>query len=1287
MKKHYDTERKAINRQNRLKRKVTASLVQTLLRISDNNNGLEHKEENDDEHNEQHAVDNNNEDDDEEEVIAMNIEEEEEEEEEEEVEEDEGIGMMEHNNHDVDTASGEKQEDHNKCPQKNRAARSNKEKEEEQYCSSTTRLFEGSCHTLSDFANDFQYVLVSNKVNYTTRNQLSSLFAKFFQPENGPRPIKLPFIKRGGGYKFQSNLAHGAADTSSMAHYYQFGVCEDGCVVYEGPYKNCSVCPVCAKERWPQVKDVSRKVNKASIFYRSLITRIKALLKIRQPTFANILKDATRTKACHGDNFVSDLLHGSEPRRQLDDMHDKFLRKTLPASDVIEVSLLLGQFFDGAQIFKYTTSSFWPIVLTILNLPPNLRHSPDIGLFVCALNPTKKHKDKTAISNFLFRDWLIRELMFLYEGFTYRVDDRTYYIQARLVLHCLDTMALCPVIQCHGPQSLAGCALCRKSGTPSRSTSNGTTTARRRKKESIVLIGHRQYTPEDNVLRNYGQSSQPCPARFFDGAFTESDAEAYFKNAQGVIKPICVERKYHRSTTSFGDDNMQFIRKVCNEGAYYPFTERRLDVYRKRLLNRNLTAVNGQYGLWHFCKLPYADVERHLCWDPFHAIKGLIVHLVENLRGKRVTQYPIGMCKATRCHPSLYSCTEKKKKDTNKNSTWILTEGQQAHLDIWISALLIPTGSRNEFDLANMMSNFLMKPGITQMKFIACIFPAILLSITNVVILPQYFIGYIVCVSDIICKLISPVFDVDELDTLHKQVLEFISMHEGIFPPSESYFIIHELAEIPLFIRHFGPVRGWWTLFGERLLSTLKSFRAKGGRSYGKHIWQRYIEYDVSRLSNFLQNYVAVEENDIADYGGDDGDDDDNAEEIEEEEDIIAYEAIQFSYKLYKVLKMKDTILHLFEFRQLVIFLLSEVEDHFKDQAEALEHSFLYRAYWHFLHCKSHNRTNSLLPADFVEWIVSFNKYRGGDDGCEDYQHGMEEKRKHLLAGDDIPTLFDELLNLRVISFRNAVIGGIELRARGWECREKTPKKVHRYGMQSAGAYYKISNPLNRLRDHWSSKPCYSSWCKIETNVHKTHHDFGTFLSTQRGNIDDVWKKWTPNRQQLFAQVNAFMMIRLPSDKFLDRYPVVSLVCREAKKNNLQQKLFQCHYIPIEEEIRKKSTSKEGNKKLKSIEDTNMFYPFKLFANARDIVPTRVGCIGIDSCNAPVKAGHNYKNFVPRHGRTNRHQQVISRLLLIELDRYWTPIYEHLVKLPTEGIRFEDADDDNKFTLLTVMKK
>eukprot|EP00975_Prorocentrum_lima_P047935 10024066-Prorocentrum_lima.AAC.1 len=85
------------------------------------------------------------------------------------------------------------------------------------------------------------------------------------------------------------------------------------------------------------------------------------------------------------------------------------------------------------------------------------------------------------------------------------------------------------------------------------------------------------------------------------------------------------------------------------------------------------------------------------------------------------------------------------------------------------------------------------------------------------------------------------------LDELHKQVLEFISLHEAIFPPSESHFIIHELAEIPKFMKHYGPVRGWWTLFGERLLSTLKSFTPDGGRSFAKHIWQRYVEFDANR--------------------------------------------------------------------------------------------------------------------------------------------------------------------------------------------------------------------------------------------------------------------------------------------------------------------------------------------------------------------------------------------------------------------------------------------------------
>eukprot|EP00981_Chlorochromonas_danica_P015451 scaffold12116_cov167-Ochromonas_danica.AAC.1 len=58
-------------------------------------------------------------------------------------------------------------------------------------------------------------------------------------------------------------------------------------------------------------------------------------------------------------------------------------------------------------------------------------------------------------------------------------------------------MALCPLIRCQGPQAKAGCPLCRMPGV-SRKSGKGS---------NVVLIGHREYTDDNNVTRYYGQNN------------------------------------------------------------------------------------------------------------------------------------------------------------------------------------------------------------------------------------------------------------------------------------------------------------------------------------------------------------------------------------------------------------------------------------------------------------------------------------------------------------------------------------------------------------------------------------------------------------------------------------------------------------------------------------------------------------------------------------------------------------------------------------------------------------
>ena len=101
-------------------------------------------------------------------------------------------------------------------------------------------------------------------------------------------------------------------------------------------------------------------------------------------------------------------------------------------------------------------------------------------------------------------DFLCEELCKLYTGLEFTVNGQKYFIQARLILHILDTKAAEPVF---GFQSAAnskfGCPLCR-----------GVTGLYNGKK--CVLYGHRNYLPQLHWLRFFGQTGYCCPNGFYN---------------------------------------------------------------------------------------------------------------------------------------------------------------------------------------------------------------------------------------------------------------------------------------------------------------------------------------------------------------------------------------------------------------------------------------------------------------------------------------------------------------------------------------------------------------------------------------------------------------------------------------------------------------------------------------------------------------------------------------------------------------------------------------------------
>ncbi len=136
---------------------------------------------------------------------------------------------------------------------------------------------------------------------------------------------------------------------------------------------------------------------------------------------------------------------------------NEFKSKLVNVEDGKEVSLLLSVYNDRGQLFKRRTTSAWPLMVSILSLPPPLRIARGKGLFMLSLYTDKTH---TLVEKFVIEQ-LVNELNFLDNGIGMTVNDVHYFIQARLIVHCYDSREVESMLQIQGAGSNSGCSLCR----------------------------------------------------------------------------------------------------------------------------------------------------------------------------------------------------------------------------------------------------------------------------------------------------------------------------------------------------------------------------------------------------------------------------------------------------------------------------------------------------------------------------------------------------------------------------------------------------------------------------------------------------------------------------------------------------------------------------------------------------------------------------------------------------------------------------------------------------------
>jgi len=489
----------------------------------------------------------------------------------------------------------------------------------------------------------------------------------------------------------------------------EFHICPaKGCSAFVGNYSKNIYCNICQANRFLKCshRDCRNKnyhecthsfktrISNKSLFFRPVTSLIYELLKNESFLFAMNYTFQDRSKK----NKYMDCSDGSTYQKNLSQMVEKYHKKFNDTENKPEmINILLGQFYDGCMIYKKQYAVFWPLNIIILNLPPSYRIKLGIGMFLISVFTARM---KSNAEDFFLRSLYVGELLKLEEGILLTVNNRSFFVQVRMILTILDTIAVQDMLKCQTNQAYAGCFMCIHGE------------GYRGKLGRTVYIGHRGLTPLRHWLRYFGQTRKCCPPNFYEiDYFDENDEDVDVYAGANVMKLHLPFLKKEKLIVC-DEENSENIKEFCAIGAnrwiwysddfskedflndlWYANCDYRAKIPYTRKTNadyisnakaarewrkqnpdkKKILPVNGIYDTWQMADLPYSDIETDLCWGPFHTLMNVSNNMIENWKGERInakTQDIIKYSKRTGTHPDLYKLVEtikiKKKTTTFK---------------------------------------------------------------------------------------------------------------------------------------------------------------------------------------------------------------------------------------------------------------------------------------------------------------------------------------------------------------------------------------------------------------------------------------------------------------------------------------------------------------------------------------------------------------------------------------------------------------------------------------------
>jgi hypothetical protein len=154
------------------------------------------------------------------------------------------------------------------------------------------------------------------------------------------------------------------------------------------------------------------------------------------------------------------------------------------------------------------------------------------------------------VEYFIFRDCFVEELLLLHRGLVIDLNDRKFFLKARMLLTILDTKGWEEFFHTQGSNSKVGCLLCNKMrGRFSKKLD-----------KSIYDGEHRKGLPITHIWRYFGQAGCCCPIHEFDGDEATADETTSATNISK--KPQILKRN-----NIFLNKKLDWSKLCCFQGT------------------------------------------------------------------------------------------------------------------------------------------------------------------------------------------------------------------------------------------------------------------------------------------------------------------------------------------------------------------------------------------------------------------------------------------------------------------------------------------------------------------------------------------------------------------------------------------------------------------------------------------------------------------------------------------------------------------------------------------------